>query len=286
MRAFVTDHSRPGAVVAAALTVAMVLLAVLAATSAGVPPGGSADLSVMKTDLNDPVQPGAPIDYEITVANAGPDAAIGVVVTDSLPPGTTYVSATSASGPCSAKGKKVTCSLGNLASSQGVNVALRLTAPTKLGTIKNRVDVSSDTPDPVKSNDSASQSTVIAGRVPTCFGKPATIVGTPAGEKLRGTTGRDVIFAAGGADEVRGLGGKDMICGAGGKDQVKGGADDDRLAGAGGRDKLAGGGGDDLVKGGKRADRLRGGVGADTLKGGKGNDRCSGGPGKDVTRSC
>lgn len=286
MRTFVTDRHRPVAVVAAALIIATAFLAVLAASSTGAPAGGSADLSVTKTDLKDPVRPGAPIDYKIAVTNAGPDTAVGVVVTDSLPPGATYVSATSTSGACSAKGKKVTCNLGDLASGQGASVALRVTAPAKAGTIDNRVDVSSATPDPVKANDSASQSTVIAGRVPTCFGKPATIVGTGAGEKLRGTTGRDVIFAAGGADEVRGLGGKDMICGAGGKDLVKGGADDDRLAGAGGRDKLAGGGGDDLVKGGKRADRLRGGVGADTLRGGKGNDRCTGGPGKDVTRSC
>lgn len=286
MRTSAIRLPRPDAVVAAALLVSMLTLAVLAASSPSAPPKGSADLSVTKTDAKDPVRPGAPIDYTISVANAGPDTAVGTVVADNLPQGTTFVSATTKIGICSTKGKKVTCTLGDLVSGLSALIALRISAPTKSGTVENRVDVSSNTPDPQKKNGSAPQSTTVAGRVPSCFGKQATIVGTGAAETLTGTSGRDVIFAAGGSDEVRGLGGKDLICGAGGRDRVKGGADDDRLSGAGGRDRLAGGGGDDLVKGGKRSDRLRGGTGADTLRGGKGNDRCSGGPGKDVKRSC
>ncbi|MBA2523545.1 MAG: DUF11 domain-containing protein [Solirubrobacterales bacterium] len=286
---------RSNAAIAAALTVVLALFAVLAATSQGAPKTGSADLSITKTDAKDPVQPGAPIDYTIVVTNSGPDVARNVVVTDKLPQGTTFVSATTANGTCAIKGNTVTCNLGDLTAggaSDTATITLRVTAPTSGGTITNTADVASDTGDPNNANNTATQNTTVAGGngngggARTCLGSKATIVGTRASETLVGTGGRDVIFGAGGADLIRGLGGKDLLCGAGGRDKIKGGAGSDRISGAGGRDRLSGGGGNDLVKGGKRADKLLGGSGNDRLSGGKGNDSCAGGPGKDVERSC
>ena len=53
-----------------------------------------ADLSITKTDSPDPVAPSQPLVYTISVSNAGPAAATSVVVAESLPPGTAFLSAT------------------------------------------------------------------------------------------------------------------------------------------------------------------------------------------------
>lgn len=83
---------------------------------------------------------------------------------------------------------------------------------------------------------------------PRCLGRPATIVGTPGRDILRGTRGDDVIAALGGADVVRGRGGDDLICGGPGADRLAGGAGRDRLLGRGGRDRCDGGPGRDEAR--------------------------------------
>lgn len=284
-----TAAQRPDAIIVALLAIALLAATVLTDSSPAAPPTGSADLSITKTDAKDPVNAGESIDYTIAVTNAGPDTAVNTVVIDTLPKGSTFVSATATIGTCAAKGAKVTCNLGDLTNggaSGAASITLRVTAPTKAGTITNKADVASDTPDPNQANNSASQNTTVSGGAPSCLGSTATIVGTTAAETLRGTEGRDVIAASGGDDVILGLGGKDLICGASGADRIKGGDADDRLSGAGGSDRIGGQEGNDLVKGGGRADTLRGGVGNDRLSGGAGNDRCSGGAGKDTERSC
>lgn len=62
-------------------------------------PPASADLSVTKSDSPDPVTAGTDLTYTITVANAGPNAAQNVAVTDGVPNGTTFVSFTQDTGP-------------------------------------------------------------------------------------------------------------------------------------------------------------------------------------------
>ena len=101
---------------------------------------------------------------------------------------------------------------------------------------------------------------------PRCQGKPATIVGTPAGETIPGTAGADVIAARGGADKISGKGGKDLVCAGGGNDTVRGGPGKDRLRGNAGRDRLIGGRGRDRLLGGGGRDLLRGGPGKDLQK--------------------
>jgi RTX calcium-binding nonapeptide repeat (4 copies) len=67
---------------------------------------------------------------------------------------------------------------------------------------------------------------------PTCFGVPATIVGTSGNDVIYGTNGNDVIAALGGTDAVHGRGGNDLMCG---------GIGTDRLFDGFGRDSLDGG---------------------------------------------
>jgi hypothetical protein len=57
-----------------------------------------------------------------------------------------------------------------------------------------------------------------------CFGKLATIVGTPGNDRLRGTSKADVIVGLGGNDTITGLGGGDRICGGPGNDRIYAGA--------------------------------------------------------------
>jgi parallel beta-helix repeat protein len=78
-----------------------------------------------------------------------------------------------------------------------------------------------------------------------CAGKVATIVGSNAKDRLKGTRKRDVIAALAGNDTVRGLRGNDIICGGKGKDKLLGGPGRDKLIGGPGRDKLLGGPGRD-----------------------------------------
>lgn len=108
-----------------------------------------------------------------------------------------------------------------------------------------------------------------AGASATCQGKPATIVGTAATERLVGTAKPDVIAALAGNDKVRGLGGGDLICGGPGNDLLKGGGGRDTLLGQAGRDRLYGGG---------ARDRLNAGAGR--------REPCDGGGGKDVAKAC
>jgi uncharacterized delta-60 repeat protein len=112
-----------------------------------------------------------------------------------------------------------------------------------------------------------------AGRPPRCGGKPATIVGTPQKDRLRGTRRADVIAALGGNDTVTALGGDDIVCGGAGRDVLRGGPGTDRLLGQAGDDRLLGGPG---------VDRLLGQAGRDVLLGGPGlRDLCLGGVGRD-----
>ena len=117
---------------------------------------------------------------------------------------------------------------------------------------------------------------------PTCFGQPATIVGTPGDDYLEGTPGDDVIHGLGGNDTIEELwGGDDLICGGTGDDRLWGSLGNDRLHGGPGNDGLDGGGGQDVLVGGFGNDTLRGGPGNDVLYGEEGNDTLHGGPGDD-----
>ena len=87
---------------------------------------------------------------------------------------------------------------------------------------------------------------------PTCFGEPATIVGTDRADTIKGTSGDDVIFAGHGWDVVDGGAGNDRICGGAGKDELHDGPGRDKVSGGGKSDHLVAGRGDDVLVGGPR----------------------------------
>jgi len=276
---------------AAILALLAFAAAVFYAPAADPAPGDIADLGIAKSDSPDPVFVGAALTYAIQVTNLGPQEATGVTVTDELPSHATFVSASASSGSCERKGKKVNCSLGNLAVDPAKANAVAVTIqvrPTKAGTIANTASVDSVENDPVAVNDKATASTLVVEppQVPSCRGVAATVPGTPGPDRLVGTPGPDVIVGLRGADSIFGLSGRDLVCAGGGNDRVNAGPAADRVFGGSGPDRLAGRGGPDLLAGNGGGDVLAGNAGSDRLRGGAGFDLCFGGAGFDRERGC
>jgi uncharacterized repeat protein (TIGR01451 family) len=119
----------------------------------------AADLSVTKVDNSDPVWAGNPLSYTITVHNGGPLMAASVSLQDTLPSGLTFVSMVPGQGSCTSV-PPFTCSLGNMASGQNVNVILRVNT-TINGSFTNQVSVASVTHDQAPGNNSDSETTTV-----------------------------------------------------------------------------------------------------------------------------
>jgi len=100
------------------------------------------------------------ITYSIGVSNAGPATATGVTVTDPVPSGSTFVSASSSQGTCSQAMGKVTCSLGSLAPGATASVTIK-TDPKLLGRVNDTATVHATEMDPNPANNSATASTLV-----------------------------------------------------------------------------------------------------------------------------
>ena len=128
---------------------------------------GTANLSLVKTGPASAL-PDAVFTYTLTVANAGPDQATNVIVTDTLPTGVTFISATPSQGSCSGT-STITCTLGTIASGGSATISLTVRAPPLPTTIINTASVTSAQSDPNLANNvsSAIVSTIANERIPT-----------------------------------------------------------------------------------------------------------------------
>jgi len=266
-----------------------VLVLLISPAAASAASAGTSELRISKTDSPDPVRVGTALTYSIAVENLGPDTANKVVVTDTLPKGVDFVSASSSIGTCAQRSaRKVTCELGTIGAGviYGPPAAVTIVViPRKAGAIVNTASVKGDGKDPFAGNDKATATTRVLG-VASCRGFTATIVGTNGADVLIGTGGPDVIVGLGGGDTIRSLAGGDLICAGPGRDFVSAGTAADRVLGGTGGDRLLGRGGPDALRGGAGPDTLMGNRGADRLRGGSGSDHCNGGPGPDSLRGC
>jgi uncharacterized repeat protein (TIGR01451 family) len=143
----------------------------------------SADLSIVKTGAPDPVTVGQNITYTLTVSNAGPSDATGVVVTDTLAAGLTFVSATSGQGTCTQASGTVTCDLGTLASGAGTTVTIVATV-TAPGTVSNTASVDGAEPDPDPSDDTSTDDVTVAASADLSIDKTASPNPVVAGNTL------------------------------------------------------------------------------------------------------
>jgi uncharacterized repeat protein (TIGR01451 family) len=106
-----------------------------------------ADLALAKVAMPEPVKVASNLTYSISVTNNGPAQATGVLVTDTLPEGVTFVSATTSQGSCMETSGIVTCTLGVLSSGATANVTVLVT-PNATGSITNYARVTSNSTDP------------------------------------------------------------------------------------------------------------------------------------------
>ena len=124
------------------------------------PQASGADLSLSKADAPDPVVVGELLTYTLTIDNGGPQDATGVQLTDTLPAGVTFESATPSQGSCSESSGTVSCSLGTLADEQSAGVEIEV-RPQSAGMVTNQASVTSDVLDPDAGNNSASAETTV-----------------------------------------------------------------------------------------------------------------------------
>lgn len=154
----------------------------------------TADLSITKTDSPDPVNVGASLTYTLTATNNGPDTATGVIITDNLPAGVAFVSASSTLGTCNSGPTTVTCTPGSLTMGGVATVQIVVTAPATAGAITNNASVLANEADPNPANNSAQAVTTVVA--PTQGTAPVVTACTPS----NGNRGDQLIVAVTGSN--------------------------------------------------------------------------------------
>jgi uncharacterized repeat protein (TIGR01451 family) len=154
--------------------------------------GAEADLSITKTDGVTQIGPGGSLTYTITAANAGPSAATGANIADTLPAqcvGATWTCAGSGGGTCAASGS------GNIADTVNLPAAASVTytvtcpvdaAATNGTVISNTATIAAPagTTDPTPGNNNATDTT--------------TVFVAPSGAGMSGTKTVTGTFSPGG----------------------------------------------------------------------------------------
>jgi uncharacterized repeat protein (TIGR01451 family) len=116
---------------------------------------GSANLTLGSQSSPNPVVVGNAATNTITVANLGPATATGVIVTNPLPPGATFLSAIASQGTCTNIGSAYVCNLGTLTNTASASVQIAL-LPGLTGVLTNIANVVATQPDSNPSNNFAS----------------------------------------------------------------------------------------------------------------------------------
>jgi virginiamycin B lyase len=120
-------------------------------------PVSGPDLAVSGT-ASSSVATGQKVTYTLTATNNGTAAATDVILTETLPAGATFVSATGGATPVSGV---LTFPLGNLVAGATASVTMVVTSPAA-GTLTNQARVSSNQADPTPADDSITQFTTVS----------------------------------------------------------------------------------------------------------------------------
>lgn len=131
----------------------------LTITTLGTIPSAT-DLSVKLASSASSVVQGSNITYTINVTNHGPWAATGVKLTNAIPAGTTFASATPSVGSISTNSGAVVWSVGSLAKDAGAVANIVFTTSTA-GTVQLITSVSGTESDPNLDNNSATNTTIV-----------------------------------------------------------------------------------------------------------------------------
>ncbi len=116
---------------------------------------GSADVGVAMTGTMVGLT-GSTLTFTITVSNQGPSTAESIRVIDTLPDGTTYLTASGTGWGCKDAGQTVTCDTTEIDPlGQAPNIIITATAPNTGDSVQDTVEVSSATHDPAMDNNTA-----------------------------------------------------------------------------------------------------------------------------------
>jgi uncharacterized repeat protein (TIGR01451 family) len=124
------------------------------------------DIAITKTPSTTNAIITETITYTLVVTNLGPNNSTGTTVTDVLPPGTTFVSATSTQGTCSGT-TTVTCAIGTLAPNATATITLAVTLPQAPGPVVNTATVTSAQIDPAAANNAATATINVGADAPS-----------------------------------------------------------------------------------------------------------------------
>lgn len=119
----------------------------------------ASDLELTKSASANPTLAGADLTYTLVAANHGPNDGSSVTITDTLPVGVSFLSASS---DCSENTGVVTCKLGNLASGASFTSSIRVNVDTsKLGTMTNAAVITGNEGDKNTDNNNASANVLV-----------------------------------------------------------------------------------------------------------------------------
>ena len=119
----------------------------------------SANLSVTKTASPNPGIVGANLSYRIIVTNSGPSPATNATLTDVLPAGPSFVSATPTQGMCIGS-TTITCNFGNLNKDASATATI-VVMPQSTAQLSNTASAAATETDPDGSNNSATITTPV-----------------------------------------------------------------------------------------------------------------------------
>ena len=142
------------------------------------------DLSIVKSASPSQATAGStqPLTYTLTVTNNGPSADTGVIVSDPLPSGVTYVSSSATQGSVTYAGGTITANLGNMADDATATVTVTATVnPDTRGTITNTATVTGNEPDPNLSNNTSTVQTPVVAQTDLAVVKSVNVTQAIAG---------------------------------------------------------------------------------------------------------
>ena len=121
----------------------------------------AADVSLTGTGSPNPVTVGGVVTYVLSARNDGPSTATNVMVSNALPAGTSFLSATTSQGSCTQSNGIIACRVGSLVN--GGSATLRITvAANATGSLNNQFGVTHDSADPNPLNNTATITEIVA----------------------------------------------------------------------------------------------------------------------------
>ena len=133
-----------------------------ATVNTAVLPGADVRIAQKIVTSQVPAIAGQNVTFQIEPRNSGPAGAVNAVVTDNLPAGWTFVSATGPNWTCGHVGQAVSCTRAAFPAGAADDITVVATAPPNAAvgatgtTYTNTAAIASDTPDPVAANNSGS----------------------------------------------------------------------------------------------------------------------------------